>query len=51
MISCGENNPYGHPSEETLERLAGTTVLRTDINGTVTFTVGKDGIKKVAVFK
>ena len=51
VISCGENNPYGHPSEETLERLAGTTVLRTDINGTVTFTVGKDGIKEASVFK
>ena len=37
MISSGEGNPYGHPSEEALERLesVGSSVLRTDINGTV----------------
>lgn len=37
VISVGENNPYGHPSQEVLDRLAlfGCQVLRTDQNGTV----------------
>jgi competence protein ComEC len=38
VISCGENNSYGHPDEATLSRLrdAGTTVFRTDMQGTIT---------------
>ena len=37
MISAGEDNPYGHPSPELLERLenAGLRVLRTDRDGAV----------------
>ena len=37
IISVGEDNPYGHPSAELLERLAnaGVRVLRTDRNGAV----------------
>ena len=37
IISVGEDNPYGHPSAELLERLAnaGVRVLRTDQNGAV----------------
>lgn len=37
IISAGEGNPHGHPSEEALGRLvsAGSSVLRTDLNGTV----------------
>lgn len=37
VISAGEQNPYGHPSPELLERLreAGVRVLRTDENGEV----------------
>jgi competence protein ComEC len=37
VISLGENNEYGHPHTETLERLkaAGPLVLRTDHDGTV----------------
>jgi competence protein ComEC len=37
VISVGYNS-YGHPSEETLRRLAanGSTVYRTDINGSIT---------------
>jgi beta-lactamase superfamily II metal-dependent hydrolase len=37
IISAGEDNPYGHPSPELLERLqaAGVRVLRTDRNGAV----------------
>lgn len=39
VISCGEHNRYGHPHEETLERLsqAGYQVYRTDRDGPVTF--------------
>jgi len=39
VISVGDN-PYGHPTEETLDRLEshGVTVYRTDYNGTVTVT-------------
>ncbi len=38
IISCGRNNRYGHPAEETLERLrdAGCRVYRTDVSGAVT---------------
>ena len=37
IISAGEDNPYGHPSLELLERLqsAGARVLRTDRDGAV----------------
>ena len=39
IISAGARNPYGHPAEETLDRLeeAGCDILRTDLNGTVIF--------------
>lgn len=37
-ISAGEDNPYGHPNPELLERLSdfGCTVYRTDQQGTIT---------------
>jgi competence protein ComEC len=37
VISAGENNPYGHPNPELLERLEGARVrvLRTDRDGAV----------------
>jgi len=37
VISAGEDNPYGHPNPELLERLtaAGVRVLRTDHDGAV----------------
>jgi competence protein ComEC len=37
IISVGEDNPYGHPSPELLERLqnAGVRILRTDRDGAV----------------
>ena len=37
IISVGENNPYGHPTQEVLERLTdfGCTVYRTDEQGSV----------------
>ena len=38
VISVGAGNPYGHPAEETLERLSegGAEILRTDRDGNVT---------------
>ena len=38
IISCGLNNSYSHPSEETLEKLGKNNipVLRTDTMGTIT---------------
>ena len=43
IISCGVNNKYGHPHEETLSILrdAGVDVYRTDLLGTVV--IGSDG--------
>jgi competence protein ComEC len=37
VISCGANNRYGHPSQETLDRLrrAGVKVYRTDLSGEI----------------
>lgn len=45
VISCGTNNIYGFPTEETLSRLrdSGTTVLRTDIQGDIDITVAPNG--------
>ena len=39
VISVGANNIYGHPSSDTLNRLAASSALiyRTDYDGTVTF--------------
>ncbi len=34
VISAGAGNPFGHPSPETLARLAGRRVFRTDQSGT-----------------
>lgn len=37
IISVGKDNPYGHPSQETLERLkeSGAKIFRTDQGGTI----------------
>ncbi len=37
IISAGEENPYGHPNPELLERLreSGTRIFRTDLDGAV----------------
>jgi len=37
IISVGAENRYGHPHDETLRRLFGTQILRTDISGDITF--------------
>jgi len=40
IISVGLNNQYGHPTNDTIQRLlaAGAAVYRTDLNGTVVVT-------------
>lgn len=45
VISCGKDNKYGHPTENTLKKLndKGITVLRTDELGTIVIT--SDGSK------
>ena len=37
VISVGADNPFGHPHQETLDRLerAGAAVFRTDQSGTI----------------
>ncbi|MEG0014368.1 MAG: DNA internalization-related competence protein ComEC/Rec2 [Cellulosilyticaceae bacterium] len=49
MISCGINNLYGHPHQETLETLEAYPVkcLRTDRNGAITIDV--DGYNDIKV--
>lgn len=44
VISCGENNGYGHPHKETLERLKdkGCKVLSTSEYGAVSIEFGKE---------
>ena len=43
LISCGKNNSYGHPHEETLERLeaVGSKVLSTVESGAITLKIGR----------
>lgn len=45
-ISCGHNNRYGHPSDETLKTLKeyNSKVYRTDLSGTLQFHFTDDGI-------
>ncbi|MFD0026691.1 ComEC/Rec2 family competence protein [Streptomyces sp. NPDC127172] len=50
LISCGENNQYGHPSARTVAELraGGAAVLRTDRDGALAVTgSGRDGSGKV----
>jgi len=45
LISVGEGNTYGHPTEEALGRLTdlGATIYRTDIHGTIKLTFDGKG--------
>jgi competence protein ComEC len=49
IISVGKNN-YGHPANETLERIAasGAEILRTDYNGTVLFEIENGTVRAYA---
>lgn len=50
VISCGKNNPYGHPRPEAVGRLQkyAKKIYRTDKNGTITFC---SSAKRIAVKK
>ena len=52
VIQCGADNPYGHPTPETLERLqkTGARIFRNDEDGDVIVTI-KDEQVDVAVTK
>ncbi len=45
VISCGKNNDYGHPAQQTLARLqsVGAEILRTDQLGDIVLVVQHDG--------
>lgn len=44
FLSVGEHNSYGHPAQETLERLAaaGCRIYRTDLQGNITLRIGAE---------
>jgi competence protein ComEC len=44
VISVGRHNSYGHPTKETLERLNGTTLFRTDRDGAIKITEISEGL-------
>lgn len=50
VISCGRGNSYGHPSDQTLMRLAaiGSQVFRTDLQGTITIASDGSGFETAA---
>ena len=45
VISCGHDNPFGHPAQETVTRVenAGITLFRTDQNGSVRMWITEEG--------
>jgi len=47
IISAGEDNPYGHPAPELLERLeaSGVRILRTDRDGAVHILTDGNGVE------
>lgn len=47
IISCGFNNRYGHPHQETIERLqaVGSQIFRTDLQGCIQLRFDESGIK------
>lgn len=52
VVSCGRNNPYGHPAQETRERLEARQIplWRTDRAGAIRFTVRTDGTVSVHTY-
>ncbi|MFQ7293267.1 MAG: ComEC/Rec2 family competence protein [Monoglobales bacterium] len=49
VISVGEDNQYGLPDQEIIERweISGANVLRTDIDGTIAFESNGNDIKRI----
>ena len=52
IVSCGKNNPYGHPHKEVILRLqnSGCQILQTRMSGCIDIHVNKNGKKKVTGF-
>jgi competence protein ComEC len=52
VIQCGADNPYGHPTPETLDRLqrSGARIFRNDEHGDVIVTIKEEKVD-VAVTK
>src|SRR6185369_7817044 len=50
VISCGRHNPFGHPDDGALARLAatGARVRRTDRDGTAWIEIGPEGAGEIA---
>lgn len=44
VISCGENNKYNHPDDDTLKAYKNSKILRTDTDGMISFTLKGDKI-------
>ena len=44
IVTCGRGNPYGHPSDEVMDRYAqrGIRVLRTDRDGAISIRTRRD---------
>ena len=51
VISVGIDNPFGFPRDNVIDNLRNTNILRTDINGNVTFIMTKSGIKHIKTSK
>lgn len=49
VVSCGKDNPFGHPHKQTLDLLAqrNIRVLRTDLNGTIHLHMTANGLQQV----
>lgn len=49
VVSCGENNSYGHPAPETVERIGrqGAALVRTDREGTILFELANGAFRRV----
>ena len=45
VISVGKNNRYGHPNKEVLETLKNSNIYRTDLNGSIMFTIKNNQLK------
>ena len=53
LISCGQNNRYGHPGKESMARIRreGAEIFRTDMLGAVTVRFGKNRSLRVEGFR
>lgn len=45
IVSCGADNTYGHPHQETIQKLEARScrIYRTDLNGTITVYIDAEG--------